>query len=263
MSFQSHNRLSRSALILYGLLLLAMPPRGHAGRVETLDYDITWIGVSVGTMTVRSESRDDGSQWRSIRIWNRPWMARIYPVDNRIDCLTEPSPDGPRHTVTKQMGEKNFFQDDTLTLWPEAGKAIWSNAVSNTVHTFEVPRGAQDFVSFFFDLRDAAGADAWDSEGDYALVMDDSLEHLKIQVGTPRIIRTPYGRLSATPVKAVSTSKTLFSRNKPRAVWVSPNPPAVMFADVDTRFGTVRGTLTTWEIDGHPVAWESSRPTAN
>ena len=262
MTLQSHNRRSYGLLILCGLLLTVATP-GRAESVETLDYDITWIGVSVGTMVVRSESRDDGTHLRSIRIWNRPWIARVYPVDNSIECLTEPSPDGPRHTVTKKMGEKDFTQDDTLTLWPEAGKAIWSNAVSNTVHSFEVPRGAQDFVTFFFDLRDAAGAGAWDTQGDYTLVMDDSLENLKIIVGAPQVIRTPYGRLSAIPVKAVSTSKTLFTRNKPKAVWVCPDPPAVIFADVITRFGTVRGTLVKWEIDGQTVVWEASQPTAN
>lgn len=262
MTLQSHSRLS-CCIVMFCGLLLAAPPSGRADRVETLEYDITWIGISVGTMAVHHENRADGTQWCSIRIWNRPWMARIYPVDNRIECLIEPSADGPRHTITKQMGEKGFTQDDTLTLWPEAGMAIWSNAVSNTVHTFEVPHGAQDFVSFFFDLRDAAGADDWDNEAAYSLVMDDSPQHLNIQVGDPRVIRTPYGRLSAIPVQAVTTSKTLFSRNKPRAVWVYLNPPIVIFADVDTRFGTVRGTLRKWEIDGQPVAWGPSKPPAN
>lgn len=250
----------RFILILLGLLPLSLPRTAGAEGAEDLAYDITWVGVSVGTMSVRSETGDDGALVRSIRIRNRPWIALVYPVDNTVECRIESTADGPRHTVTKKMGEKEFVQDDTLTLWPDAGKAVWTNAVSNTVHAFEVPPGARDFVSFFFDLRDAAADGKWSAAGDYQLVMDDALHALEIRVGEPRRLRTLWGRMNAIPVEAVSKSPVLFKRNKPRAVWVAAHRPVVLFADVETRFGTVRGTLARWEIDGHPVEWKSSKP---
>lgn len=241
---------SRPAILpLLGAAFFALVPLARAGGSERLEYDITWVGVSVGTMSVRSETADDGAMVRSIRIWNRPWIALVYPVDNTVECRIEATADGPRHTVTKKIGEKDFLQNDTLTLWPEAEKAIWTNAVSNTVHAFDVPPGARDFVSFFFDLRDAAADGKWAGEDNYQLVMDDGLHALDIHVGEPRRIRTPHGRMEALPVKAVSKSKHLFSRNKPRAVWVATIRPVVLVADVDTRFGTVRATLATWEIN--------------
>ena len=36
---------------------------------------------------------------------------------------------------------------------------------------------------------------------------------------------------------------------------VAAAKPVVVFADVETRFGAVRATLSKWEIDGQPVAW--------
>jgi hypothetical protein len=247
-------------LPLLGALLLAQATPARAGDGELMEYDITWIGVSVGTMSVSSAVGDEGGITRSIRVRNRPWIALVYPVDNTVECRIESTPDGPRHTVTKQMGEKEFVQDDTLTLWPDAGKAVWTNAVSNTVHAFEVPPGARDFVSFFFDLRDAAADGNWSADRDYQLVMDDALHALEIRVGEPRRLRTPWGRMNAIPVEAVSKSPVLFKRNKPRAVWVAAHRPVVLFADVETRFGTVRGTLARWELDGHPVEWKASKP---
>lgn len=223
-----------------------------------MEYDITWVGVSVGTMAVRSEAGEDGSRVRSIRIWNRPWMAMVYSVDNTIECRIEPTAEGPRHTVTKKIGEKDFVQDDTLTLWPEAGRAVWSNAVSNTVHEFPIPADARDYVTFFYELREAATADGLESRNDYKLVMDGGLHALEIQVGARRTIRTPHGRMPAIPVKAVSRSPTLFSRNRPRIVWIAASRPVVIFADVNTRFGAVRGTLKKWEVDGRPVEWTTS-----
>jgi len=243
--------------ILRLLCLLALAAR--AAGAERMEYDITWVGISVGTMTVQSATNETGQLVRTVRLWNRPWIALVYPVDNTVECRIESTADGPRHTVTKKMGEKEFVQDDTLTLWPAAGKAVWTNAVSNTVHAFEVPPGARAFVSFFFDLRDAPAAGNWSADRDYQLVMDDALHALEIRVGEPRRLRTLWGRMNAIPVEAVSKSPVLFKRNKPRAVWVAAHRPVVLFADVETRFGTVRGTLARWELDGHPVEWKEER----
>ena len=242
------------AAILFAAALLLAPFPSRAS-VETLEYDVTWVGVSVGSMSVRAESFPDGSLLRSIRIRNRPWIAKIYPVDHSIDCRVAPSPDGPFHLVSKRMGEKDFSQDDVLSLWPEAGRAVWSNALSNAVHSFSVPAGSRDFVSFFFDLRDAASGGPWTAGGDYRLVMDGALHALEIRASPPESVRTSRGPRTAIPVRAISRSPTLFARNKPRRVWVSAARPAVVLADVETRFGAVRASLAKWEIDGKPVDW--------
>jgi hypothetical protein len=242
--------------ILAAAALAAVPAAAPAQPVESelMEYDITWVGVSVGTMSVRSETGADGAVFRAIRIWNRPWIALVYPVDNTVECRIEATPEGPRHTVTKKVGEKNFKQDDTLLLWPEAGRTVWSNALQGTVQEFQVPRGARDYVSFFFDLRAAAGGDGrWAARGDYQLVMDGAVHRLNIESGEPETVRTPHGRLEAIPVKAISKSTVLFSRNKPRAVWVATRRPVVLLADVDTRFGTVRASLVKWESNGQAV----------
>lgn len=248
--------------ILFALCLpgLAGVPAARAARTELMEYNITWVGVSVGTMSVHDETGDDGTLFRSIRIQSLPWVAAIYPVDNTIECTIQQTPKGPRHTIVKKMREKTFTQNDTLVLLPDEGRAIWNNAVSNTVHAFNVPTGAHDFVSFFFDLRDAAGGGALKASGDYQLIMDDDVSTLEIRTGPAESIQTPLGRVEAIPVQAISKSPALFSRNKPRNVWVSATKPVVIFADVQTRFGSVRGTLARWEIDGQPVAWAEPAP---
>lgn len=235
------------------LLGPASAASGGGTGSELMEYDITWIGVSVGTMTVRSGTDGAGALLRSIRIWNRPWIAMVYAVDNTIECRIESTPDGPRHTVAKKMGERDFAQDDTLELWPDAGRAVWSNAVSNTVHAFEVPKGSKDFVSFFFDLREAARGERLNAGGEYRLVMDGALHALEIKTGPAELLRTPQGREEAIPVRALSKSPALFSRNRPRSVWISATQPVVLSADVQTGFGAVRATLVRWEVDGQPV----------
>ena len=102
---------------------------------------------------------------------------------------------------------------------------------------------------------DAAANGSWSGNRDYQLVMDQRLHALEIQVGQPETIRSPNGPIQAIRVRAISKSPELFARNKPRAVWVAAAKPVVVFADVETRFGAVRATLSKWEIDGQPVAW--------
>ena len=181
--------------ICVALALTGLDPAAaaRAGTSETMDYDITWGGVSVGTLSIRSQTSEDGILRRTLRVWNRPWIALVYPVDNTIACRIEATAEGPRHTVTKNMGEKNFKQNDTLVLWPAAGRAVWSNAIRNVVHSFSVPKGARDYVSFFFDLRDAASGEKLKANVNYQLVMDDEVHALEIRTGTPELIRTPQG----------------------------------------------------------------------
>ena len=231
----------------------AASPVPAAGS-EYMEYNVTWVGVSVATMTIQSQTNEAGHVLRSIRIWSRPWVALVYPVDTTIDCAIAQTPDGPCHTVHKRVAEKDFIQNDTLVLWPDQGKAVWSNAVQHTVQNSFVPKGSRDLVTFFFDLREVLAGSPLQAGGAYQLVMDGAIHDLEIEIGAPKVIRTPHGQVEAIPVKAESKSPTLFSRNRPKSVWVAISKPAVLSADVESRFGPVRATLVKWTMDGVPVA---------
>lgn len=260
-----NNRRHFGMLLLAGALTITMAVAAANGTAEAKDaspapvhtefmeFDITWVGVSVGSMTVREEQYEDQSIHRAIHIKNRPWISLIYPVDNLVVCRITRDEEGPLHDVTKKMGEKDFLQNDILVLRPDQGRAIWTNAVSNTVHQFDVPAGAKDFVSFFFDLREAGLTLKPDERRGYQLVMDEGVHALELSIGPSKTLRTPFGKQKAVPVHAVSKSESLFSRNRPKAVWISENQSAVLFADVQSRFGAVRATLTRWELDGKPA----------
>ena len=249
-------RFSRSILGALCLLAVSGGTPAVAMANEFMEYDITWVGLSVGTMEIRCGTNGTGQLVRTLRLWNRPWIALVYPVDTTVTCTIEPTADGPRHTVVKKVVEKEFRQDDTLVLWPDAGRAVWSNSLKRAVHTALVPKGSRDLVSFFFDLRDAINGGPLKIGGDYQLVMDGAIHDLEIKMGKPKTIRTPHGLLEAVPVDAISKSPTLFSRNRPKSVWVATARPAVLFADVESRFGPVRATLVKWTIDGLPVEWK-------
>ena len=239
------------------LPVLAVDLPVSAATTERMVYDITWVGVSVASMTVQNDADEAGKVFRSVRIQSRPWLSKVYPVDTTVECTIEKTPEGVRHTVVKKVFEKNFVQDDTLLLWPDEGRAVWSNAVDHMVQTSSVPKGSRDLVSFLFDLRDTARDETWEPGGHYSLIMDGRINELEIFTHPPESIRTPFGRMKAVSVTAVSKSPELFDRNKPRAVWVTTACPVVIFADLQTRFGAVRATLSEWKSLGKDVDLKS------
>ena len=218
-----------------------------------MTYDISWLGMTVGNMTVQEEQRDDGATHRSVRVRSRPWVATLYRVDTTIRCAIEPTDDGIRHTVTKSIAEGDFTQNDTLLLWPATGVCIWSNAVDKTHITSSVPPNTQDVVSFFFALRDTLQRHPTPTPERYQLVMDGAAHALDITLGETKKIKTPFGRVDAVAVNALSKSPTLFSRNKPKNIWVAKTRPAVLAVDVSITLGTVHITLQSWTIDGIAV----------
>jgi len=241
-------------VFVFFLLPLVVPVIAHAGKNEVMIYDISWLGMTVGGMTVQEEQRDDGTTLRSIRVRSRPWVATLYRVDTTIRCAIEPTDNGIRHTVTKAVAEGDFTQNDTLMLWPSTGACIWSNAVEKTSVTSSVPANTQDAVSFFFDLRDTLQRQATPAAEKYRLVMDGAAHALEISVGEKTTkIKTPFGKVDAVAVSAVSKSPTLFSRNKPKNIWVAKTRPAVLAVDVSITLGTVHITLQSWTTNGVAV----------
>ena len=79
---------------VFFLLFLAASTATHAGRHEVLTYDVSWMGMTVGGMTVQDEQRDDGTALRAIRVRSRPWVATLYHVDTTIRCAIEPTDGG-------------------------------------------------------------------------------------------------------------------------------------------------------------------------
>ena len=67
----------RRAWIVAALLALAGLAPGRAAAGEILEYDVSWVGVSVATMEIRSGTNDAGQLVRSLRIWGRPWVALV------------------------------------------------------------------------------------------------------------------------------------------------------------------------------------------
>lgn len=227
-----------------------LPP----ASAEFMEYDISWLGIGIGTLTIQSSTAENGTISRTIRVRDRPWIAAFYPVDDTILCVIEPTQEGPQHTVTKIVKEKDFTQNDILTLWPERGLATWVNTLRNQRRTIAVPIGSRDLVSFFFDLRDSLVGSPLQVGGRYQLVLDGGIHELEITCGEPAKIRTRYGKIRAIPVRAISHSPVLFSRNRPRNLWLAEAVPALLLADVRTPLGMVRGTLTKWEVNGQTLS---------
>lgn len=226
---------------------------------EEMEYAISWLGIPVGRMIVNAQEEADGTLQRAVQIAHAGWLSLIYPVDNRVHCVSRHTAEGRLHQVTRRIGEKDFVQSDQLRVLPDAGQAVFLNALDETETSFSVPPDTLDYVCFFFALREALPGLTMENAAaqpvDYALVMDDAVHPLALYSGAAKTIRTEKGKISAAPVRVVSKSPALFARNRPEKVWVLPEPPVVVLAEVETRFNRVKAHLVRWEKNGEPVLW--------
>jgi hypothetical protein len=174
-----------------------------------------------------------------------PWLASLYPVDDRLGSRWAPGV-GSR-TYTTRYREGQFQQDETVRFGPDAvrvtrgqrfddGWRQWEDSYPG-VTTIEDP------VSAFYRLRDEAGPVG---------------ERLRWQVWT--------GKRAATVEVWTAAAEAVDGRPALRVeVWVPPRGDlepkmtvwvsddadrAPLVAEVRTRAGPVRATLTRRELGG-------------
>jgi hypothetical protein len=83
--------------------------------------------------------------------------------------------------------------------------------------------------------------------------MDGAAHALEIKAGASKKISSMFGKVDAVAVSAVSKSPTLFSRNKPKKIWVAKARPVVLDVDVSISLGTVNLSLKSWTVDGEAI----------
>ena len=227
---------------------------GTLSAQSVYTYSISSYGVTGGTLTVSEETADDGTLTRAVRIKSHAWASLFYGVDTTLQCTQEHTPSGTVHTVTKNVAENDFSQNDVLRLCPGQGRGGWTNCQSGASAVFDITPDALDMVCFFFNLRHHILEQTDDPEqGDDHLIMDGTSHAVSITAGKPRMKKTDYGKIEIVPIDIVSKSPTLFVRNRPKNIRITKNTPTVLSVEAGYSVGTAHATLDSWTTNGIPV----------
>ena len=225
-------------------------------------YSISSYGITGGALTVTEEGDPNGALTRTVHVKSHGVASTFYDVDTTLQCVQEMTTRGHLHTVTKKVKEKDFAQNDVLSLCFTGtnGLGMWMNVAKGTTNHFDISSNALDMVCFFFDLREriaiSEGAElplGTIKEVDDHLIMDGTSHALSITAGKARKEKTSFGRIEVVPLELISKSPTLFVRNKPKNIRVSTHTPTVLSVDVGYSLGTAHATLESWTTNGIPV----------
>lgn len=224
---------------------------------ELMVYRMSWMGTTIGEMTLSSSVTTNGGTLRSMRVRSRSWARLFSNLDDTVTCESDGEGADLRRVVRKRISEDGFVQDDQLVLWPNRGQAIF-DAGDGGCTTSSVPVGLEDMVTFFYDLRDLAPArtNGTSLAGERHLVMDGVAHKIALTTGPVVRVEVPWGKADALSVEAQSHSDGLFVRNVPRDIRIGLSPPVLLSMDVEHGGHTVHVRLRDWLRDGEPVPSE-------
>ena len=242
----------RNALF-FALLLGSL--QGAAYTNELMVYRMSWMGTTIGEMTLSSSISTNGALLRSMRVRSRSWARLFSSLDDTVTCESCGEGAALRRVVRKRVSEDGFEQDDRLVLWPNRGLAVF-DAGDGVCTTSSVPVGLEDMVTFFYDLRDLAPArtNGMPLAGVRNLVMDGVAHEIALTTGPVVRVDVPWGEADALSVEAESHSDGLFVRNVPRAIRIGLSPPALLSMEIEHGGHTVHVRLRDWLRDGAPVS---------
>lgn len=136
------------------IILLGLVAAARAAEVETLRYSVRWLGIEAGVAEVRAEV-EDGVRTVTVTSRSAPWLAAMYPVDDRIVSESRVTGGAVRYRTWFREGT---FQQDQDMRFGGGGVTIHRHqlhdgAWADTDAASSVPPAAEDPVSAFFHIR--------------------------------------------------------------------------------------------------------------
>jgi hypothetical protein len=174
------------------------------GPGETLVYDVAWMSVSAGTITMAlAEERDEqgARAWR-LRAEGRiaSALASLYPLHYEIESSVDPDTLLPRRAVVQQQeGERRRTR---VTLFDHAARRAHYEQVGGRRADVDTPAEVWDGLSALYALRAAPGPAAG-SRSSWAVCDGGRVYTVEVSAGESASVDTPAGLFGAdrlTPV---------------------------------------------------------------
>jgi hypothetical protein len=240
-------------LCLAGLSLMAC--RACAND-ELLEFEVTYSGMTIGTMKLAQVQTADGTLTRSLHLKSSRWLATMgATIDDHIRSETARSPQGTCITVTKDVKENRFQRKESFTFWPEAGICMRTNRHQKTLERIEIPKDAHDMFALFLDLGKTLQHRNDPLTQELTLIADGKIYPLHVESKAPERIRTEAGKIQAIEVNLTSPSTKLFSKAVPKRAYFAAHLPLLLAAEIKTPFGTIHAALTSWKVNGVERTW--------
>jgi len=123
---------------------------------ETLDYDVNWMGLNVGSgrLEVREIMTYQDRQVYHLVVTARSnkFLSTFYPVEDEIHSYVDAETLIP-YRFEKRQREGRYRAHEEMVYDQTNHKATYHSLLNNTTKEMEVPSGVQDSLSTLFHFR--------------------------------------------------------------------------------------------------------------
>lgn len=192
----------------------------HPFRVgERLTYDITFLNISAGT-AVMEVSPGDNASGRSLGRFvttavSSPKVTRFFPVDNRVESLTDLTTLLPDHmTFRRREGKKKEDIEYTFNRTDSTVAALRGGATE----VVPIPADTQDLISCLYYVRSLLPLKPGASQV-LTVYHDKKIRQVEVRVDKVEMLEGPWGRLETAQVLVIMPFQGIFLNQGNIRVW--------------------------------------------
>jgi len=227
-----------------------IPPPNRPFKVgERLTYDITFLNISAGTAVMEVSAADGGGEHPSGKFIttavSSPKVTRFFPVDNRVESVTDLTTLLPEHmTFRRREGKK---KEDIEYIFHRNDNTV-SATRGGTTELVPIPADTQDLISCLYYVRSLLPLKQGASQA-LTVYHDKKIRQVEVRVEKIEMLEGPWGNLETAQVLVIMPFQGIFLNQGNIRVWFTTDTrriPLRMKAKV------VIGSIVADLIDGIP-----------
>lgn len=241
---------SRLAVML--LLTLLPVQLSAAGRVpERLVYDLSWMGIPVGSAT--QEIGEDGGARKIVSTArSNAWLSAFFPVDDRTETLlgkTGPFPGEPR-LFRMHFREGSRVRNREITFSRAAGSALFHDRVSGERLRVPITADTLDIYSSFYFVRNQPLTPG--SSITISVLDGKQLHRIVVRVIGRERVTVPAGAFDTIKIEPLVKAEGVFEGKRGVYIWLSDDERRIpVKAQTRVTVGSVTAVLTSVGNSGH------------
>lgn len=216
---------------------------------ERLTYDITFLNISAGT-AVMEVGPGDGVNGRSIGKFvttavSSPKVTRFFPVDNRVESLTDLTTLLPDRMIFRRREGKK--KEDIEYVFHRTDNTV-SATRGGTTELVPIPADTQDLISCLYYVRSLLPLKQGASQA-LTVYHDKKIRQVEVRVEKLEMLDGPWGNLETAQVLVIMPFQGIFLNQGNIRVWFTTDErrlPLRMKAKV------VIGSIVADLVDGIP-----------
>ncbi len=238
-------RRSPAALaVLLLCLLTALPAVAQPPIPERLTYDLSWLGIPVGSA---SQEISDGDGMRRIvsRARSNAWLSAFYPVDDRTETVLSPAGPFPGTVRSFRMvfSEGSWRRDREITFDMDRRIARYHDWITGQEAEVHLEPPLFDIYGSFYYVRSLpleVGTSRW------VTILDGlKLRRIEVRVVRRERVTVPAGTFDTLVVQPEVVEEGVFERKKGITIWLSDDDRRLpVKARTGVKVGSVTAELT-------------------